>query len=110
MIPGGRYKPEKIDEPYTDQEFENRKGLTVYQTSCDDFVTQKDYDRLIATVDSLKDENAQFVTDKVRLLEEKMELKKERDFWKHTAAKWMPGKEGKELKAKGWGKNYPGLN
>jgi len=44
------------------------------------------------------------------LEEEVNRLKAEGSFWKHTAAKWMPGKEGKQLRLEGWGKNYPGIN
>ena len=44
------------------------------------------------------------------LAEENTKLKVEGMYWKHTAAKWMPEKEGRRLKLEGWGKNYKGLD
>lgn len=46
-----------MSEPYPDEEFEKRRNKVVFETSYEGLVTQEDYDRLIATVESLKKKN-----------------------------------------------------
>ncbi len=114
-----------MNEPFTDEQMQElkewwNKHYEPGEVHILDSAVVKIH-RLIATVESLENDLKLEIQDRVRitklsevafnrLKEENAKLRAEGMYWKHTAANWLPGKNGRQLKLEGWGKNFTGLS